>query len=304
MRRLMGALTSRAHQLGRGPLLALRAPFAVGAPQGLLRTLTAHSKRPEKPIVVPTGEAATADFGLPDSLTDEELKTFLLEEWEAPKAYTPVRRTLYKLQRNLHVVDIWPLPSLADRHEQKKLLLHAVHRLGAAGNFSPSAVEPGPDEPPLDYHRMKRIHMVRKLLRLDTELLDETEEDAAARQPSRIRKLERLREERRAQRAQSGRPWRDQRRDQRREQQREPVYASRTGLTREQRDRFLDFKEKELDERFTVDYMRRSNMRRGHQRRGGGPPREHGQRGSDSRSAESAREQRERYWRERDQSRG
>ena len=78
-----------------------------------------------------------ADSNLPDGLRDEDIKAFMLGEWDPPRRYNPPRRFLYKLQRQLEVFDLWPMAekSAASRLQNKKWLLAAVHRLGAQGAF-------------------------------------------------------------------------------------------------------------------------------------------------------------------------
>ena len=79
-----------------------------------------------------------ANSNLPDGLSDEDIKNFMLGEWDPPRKYNPPRRFLYKLQRQLEVYDLWPLPDRnpTTRLQHKKWLLAAVHRLAAQDAFN------------------------------------------------------------------------------------------------------------------------------------------------------------------------
>ena len=266
-----------------------------------------------------------ADAGLPADLTDERLKTFLLNEWEPPKPQTAVRRVLYKLQRHLQVSDLWPLEATTGttgvssaRLEEKVKLLTAVRRLVATTDIlAPTHIRPPQtteeDNPFVDRMALRRHDQLRRLAKLTVEEIQENP-------PTPVVTPKRRNQQRMMAKPQypEWNPGTNRGEDMPETEQ----FPSRYGLSREQRMEF--FKRQEMERRWEEEgrphwgrprekpmRVRPSDQERPLRQlvedelRGGSrhalSPR--GPEGGSGRSAglpSTPREERERYWRERD----
>ena len=185
------------------------------------------------------------------------------------------RRALYKLQRQLLVVDLWPLVELSERADEKAKLLLAVHRLSRRGLLTPPPpAEPGADPnsnaaPVVDRTRKARLSTIAKLKRLTVEEFQEEVRQEAAPSP-------------RPNRQQTSKP----REGERSRQRSTDYFPSRYGYSPEQRT-WLD-QRLMREEAYDVRHDRR--YRRDRRAEGEGAAEEQG----------AARAARARYWRDRD----
>ena len=157
-------------------------------------------------------EALAADLEFPDGTTAEGVKSFLLETWEpswsskAPsRASKQPRRLIYKLQRAMHVEEVWPLEpnNEVTRLRGKETLLTLVHRMFEHGHVpTPERDEDGEY---VDELLARRHHGLRKVASLtiqDLRVPPHVLENEA--------KLERQRQERRQQKQERFTQRRDQ----------------------------------------------------------------------------------------------
>ena len=181
------------------------------------------------------------------------------------------RRALYKLQRQLLVVDLWPLTDLSERAGEKTKLLLAVHRLARLGLLAP----PTPEDPeePMDHFLRQRLSAISRLKRLTVE---EFEDEAATE-------------------ARGRRPPRNQQGGERHERPRD-YFPSRYGYTPQQRSR--------LDQRLMREEAYEPNQQNWRHRRQRGEGEGASGEGRQAPHGGDARAERERYWRDRDAHQG
>ena len=128
------------------------------------------------------GADMTPNAGNPPGLTDDEIRTFILESWDAPKGGTALRK-LYKLQRALDVHGLWPLKvnTFDARLEAKRLVQSAVLRIVAKGGVPELSEVAGEDLGPEDaWPYERRVRSLKSLARLR---LDDIKAEQPAQSP-------------------------------------------------------------------------------------------------------------------------
>lgn len=242
---------------------------------------------------------------LPPGVDEEKLKAYLLYEWETPRRNTKVRRLIYKLQRSLHIYDIWILPELGEdvRLREKKKLLLTLQRFSREGLLSP----PKPDEDRVPEDVANRKFMLRKLRTLSPEDLEVPAlEPLRGRQAPRYsggpRPGRRPRNDMWTTPARADGAWSPEPVDDEISDDEATAYPSRRGFTpaeNQKHVRRLQREEFELNELARATQDRRARAPRGRERQPDSR-RRGANRGERAGGSEEAREERERYWRDRD----